>query len=59
MEPLKKEILDTISKLPDDVEVDEVMYRLYVLDKVRKGREDVKEKRTLSAEELRREIDKW
>ena len=59
MEPLKKEILDTISKLPDDVEVDEVMYRLYVLDKVRKGREDVKGKRTLSAEELRREIDKW
>ena len=59
MEPLKKEILDTISKLPDDVEVDEIMYRLYVLDKVRKGREDVTEKRTLSAEELRREIDKW
>jgi hypothetical protein len=59
MEPLKKEAMDTIAKLPDNVDIDEIMYRLYVLDKIRKGREAVEEGRTISHEELRREIEEW
>jgi len=35
------------------------MYRLYILDKVRKGREAVRKGDTLSVEELRREIVSW
>ena len=37
MQPAKQEALETIGKLPDDADMDEIMYRLYVLDKVRKG----------------------
>jgi hypothetical protein len=29
---LKTEALETIAKLPDNVDIDEIMYRLYVLD---------------------------
>jgi predicted transcriptional regulator len=58
-EPLKQEALDAIAKLPDDVGIDEIMYRLYVLDKIRKGREDVAKGHVTSAEDVSREIDAW
>ena len=59
MQPAKQEALETIAKLPDDADMDEIMYRLYVLDKIRKGQETVEQGRTISSEELKREIDSW
>ena len=59
MEALKKEAISVISKMPDTAEIDDIMYRLYVIDKVRKGREAVKQGDTVSAEELQREIESW
>ena len=59
MQPVKQDALETIGKLPDDADMDEIMYRLYVLDKIRKGQEAVKQGRTVSSEELKREIDSW
>ena len=35
----KSEALDAISKLPEEASMDEIMYRLHVLDKVKKGEE--------------------
>ncbi len=55
----KQEALKTIDQLPDDVDMDEIMYRLYVLDKIRKGQEAVEQGKTLTNEELKREIDAW
>ena len=37
----------------------QAMYRLYVLDKVRKGQEDVEQGRLSSADDLRHEVEKW
>ena len=59
MEPLKKEAINTIAQLPDDTDMDEIMYQLYVLDKIRKGQKAVEQGHTISSEELRREIDSW
>ena len=59
MQHAKQDALETISKLPDDTDMDEIMYRLYVLDKIRKGQEAISQGRTVSSEELRREIDSW
>ena len=59
MQPVKQEALEIIGKLPDDTDMDEIMYRLYVLDKIRKGQEAVEQGRTVSSEELKREIDTW
>ena len=55
----KQEAMDAISKLPEDADMDEIMYRLYVLDKIRKGQEAVNQGRTTSSEDLEREIDSW
>jgi hypothetical protein len=41
MQNLKQETMDAISKMPDPVDIDEIMYRLYIVDKIRKGREAV------------------
>jgi len=41
MEALKKEAINVIFKMPDTAEIDDIMYRLYVIDKVRKGGEAV------------------
>ena len=59
MNAAKQDALDAISRLPEDVDMDEIMYRLYVLDKVRRGREDVAKGRTITREELQREIEAW
>ena len=56
MESLKQEALNSISKMPDTVEIDDIMYRLYVIDKVRKGREAVQRDEVVSIEDLKKEI---
>ena len=59
MQPAKQEALETIGKLPDDADMGEIIYRLYVLDKIRKGQEAADQGKTLTSEELKREIDTW
>ncbi|OED38662.1 hypothetical protein AB833_18395 [Chromatiales bacterium (ex Bugula neritina AB1)] len=59
MQAAKQEALKTISQLPENVDMDEIMYRLYVLDKIRKGQEAVEQGKTISSEDLKREIDSW
>ncbi len=59
MQPVKQDVLDTIDKLPEDTDMDEIMYRLYVLDKVRKGQTAVVQGRTISNDDLRHEIESW
>jgi predicted transcriptional regulator len=59
MESLKQEALNVISKMSDTAEIDDIMYRLYVIDKVRKGREAVQRGEVVSIEELKKEIESW
>lgn len=59
MESLKQEALNSISKMPDTAEIDDIMYRLYVIDKVRKGKEAVQRGEIVSIEELKKEIESW
>ncbi len=41
-----------IADMPDPVDIEEVMYRLYLLEKIEAGEADIKSGRTLSHEEL-------
>jgi len=59
MESLKQEALNVISKMPDTAEIDDIMYRLYVIDKVRKGRESIQRGETVTLEDLKKEIESW
>ena len=59
MQAAKQDALQAISQLPDTADMDEIMYRLYVLDKVRKGQEDIEQGRYTPAADLKQEIDQW
>ena len=59
MQPAKQEALKTIGKLPDNADMDEIMYRLFVLDKVRKGQKAVEDRRTITSKDLKSEIKTW
>lgn len=59
MQLTKQDALDAINKLPEDADFDEIMYRLYVLDKIRRGQEAADQGQTTSQEYLKREIQSW
>ena len=55
----KKQILDMVKEMPNKVNVDEVMYRLYLAKKIEAGEQDIRAGRTLSHERVKKEIKKW
>jgi len=59
METLKQEALRVISKLPESASIDDIMYELYVVDKVKKGREAAERGESIDSEELKREMQSW
>jgi hypothetical protein len=54
-----KEAIKTIERLPDDAPLDEIVYRLFVLNKIRQGIQDIDTGRVISSEALAREIGQW
>jgi len=59
METLKQEAIKAISKLPESANIDDIMYELYVIDKVKKGREAAERSETISVEDLKKEMQSW
>jgi hypothetical protein len=59
MQAVKQEALDTIARLPEDADMEEIMYRLYVLENIRRGQQDAIQGKTQSAEEVLRDIQTW
>ena len=59
MKSIKSEALAAISSLPEDSSVDDIMYRIYVIDKIQKGREAAAEGKTITIEEIEREVHSW
>lgn len=57
---LKSEIEKILKELPDEVDVEEMMYRLYLLQKIQSGEADIREGRTFShSEAMKRLSGKW
>jgi hypothetical protein len=55
----KEEVLEIVGQLPDPVEVEELIYRLYLREKLAAAEEAVAQGRTLSAEEVRAQSASW
>jgi predicted transcriptional regulator len=55
----KQEALEAIQRLPDTADMEEIMYRLYVLENIRRGQSDAAEGKTQAAEEVLKEIQAW
>jgi len=59
MHAAKQDALNVINQLPETADMEEIMYRLYVLDKVRKGQESAGKGETMASDDVKREIDSW
>jgi len=59
MEILKTEAANAIARLPESANIDDIMYELYVIDKVKKGQEAAKRGETISIEDIKIEMQSW
>jgi predicted transcriptional regulator len=55
----KEEVLELVRQLPDEVDVEEVIYRLYLREKLAAAEADIAAGRTLSHEEVREQARTW
>ncbi len=55
----KQEAIEAIERLPDNVPLDEIVYRLFVLNKVHVGLQDIDAGRVIPSEALAAEIEQW
>lgn len=56
----KQTVRELLDRLPDDCSLDDVQYHLYVLQSIERGRADAEAGRTISHEDVARELrKKW
>jgi hypothetical protein len=56
---LKQESLDSRRHLPENGDIDEIMYRLFVIDKLRKSSEAIERGEVIDHEAMKRVIKQW
>ena len=55
----KSTVIEIISKLPEEVSVDEIIERLIVLEKIERGQQQVKEGKVNTEDEAKAKLAKW
>ena len=55
----KRAAMSVIKRMKDDVTYEDMMYELYLLQKVAQGLDDAENGRTLTHEELKKSMSKW
>ena len=55
----KHDVQLLLSKLPDDCSLEDIQYHHYVLEKVRSGLNDAKDKGTIPQEEVEARLRRW
>lgn len=59
MKNAKQESIEVIQRLPESADTEEMMYRLYVLENVRRGQQDADDGKVQSTDDVLSEIEKW
>lgn len=55
----KQEAIKVISSLPESADFEEMMYKLYVLEQIHKGQEQVKEGKITNIDDFEKEASNW
>jgi len=53
---LKQQVLDTVLAMPEDISIEDIMYRLYIMDKHNKALSDIKAGRVYSSDEVKERL---
>lgn len=55
----KQEALEAIARLPETADMEDIMYRLYVLENIRRGQQDADAGQTVPAEQVLKDLQTW
>jgi hypothetical protein len=55
----KAQAIEAIQALPDNANIDDIMYRLYIIDKIEQGKAAMRANKTNTVAELKNEIAQW
>jgi len=59
MQTAKQEVEMLLHHLPDDSSIEDIQYHLYVLEKIRRGQDDIANGRSYTNEEAKKRLSKW
>lgn len=55
----KSTVIESISGLPDEFSIDEIIERLIIIEKIDKGRQQVKDGKINTEEQAKEKLSKW
>jgi predicted transcriptional regulator len=55
----KDTVIGLIQEMPGKITISEIVYRLHVIDEIRKGEADIKAGRVISQSAMKAKIKKW
>jgi len=59
MSMVKEEAIRLIEKMPDDCTLEDILYELYLKQKVDKGLRDIEQGQVLEHEEVKQRVFRW
>ena len=59
MQTAKQDVQELLNHLPDEATIEDIQYHLYVLEKIRRGRDDIKNGRFLTHAQAKERLGKW
>jgi hypothetical protein len=59
MRSLKENVEKMLQSLPDDSTIEDIQYYLYVLDKIEKSQQEIRDGKGISHEEAKARLSKW
>ncbi|MCE2893542.1 MAG: hypothetical protein LW721_03825 [Flammeovirgaceae bacterium] len=55
----KTTVIESINKLPDEFSIDEIVERLIIIEKIEKGRQDVRDGKVNTQDQAKAKLSKW
>ncbi len=59
MHTAKQDVRELLDHLPDDSTIEDIQYHLYVIEKICRGRDDIRDGRQLTHEQAKERLGKW
>lgn len=56
---IKQKVLESIEKLPENADIDEIMERVYFIHKIENGLKQSEKGELISHEEVQKKIEQW
>lgn len=56
---VKQQVLQTLENLPENADIESMMYELYVIENIKKGQDDIQNLQLVTTDELQKQIQQW